>query len=59
MKVESDSRGEIGYVHLQAMGPRDIEQWTREFYPVFDREGLIIDVRHNRGGNIDSWLVGS
>ena len=57
-KVESDSKGQIGYVHLQAMGPRDIEQWTREFYPVFDREGLIIDVRHNRGGNIDSWLLG-
>jgi tricorn protease len=58
LKVESDSQGKIGYVHLQAMGPRDIEQWTREFYPVFDREGLIIDVRHNRGGNIDSWLLG-
>jgi tricorn protease len=58
LKVESDSKGKIGYVHLQAMGPRDIEQWTREFYPVFDREGLVIDVRHNRGGNIDSWLLG-
>ena len=39
------------------MGPNDIEQWTREFYPVFDRQGLIIDVRHNNGGNIDSWLL--
>ena len=47
----------IGYVHLQAMGPNDIEQWAREFYPVFDREGLVLDVRHNRGGNIDSWLL--
>lgn len=56
-KVESESNGRIGYVHLQAMGPNDIEQWTREFYPVFDRQGLIIDVRHNNGGNIDSWLL--
>jgi tricorn protease len=39
------------------MGPADIEQWAREYYPVFDREALIIDVRHNRGGNIDSWLL--
>ena len=31
----------------------------REFYPVFNRDGLIIDVRHNSGGNIDSWLLGS
>ena len=27
------------------------------FYPVFDRKGLIIDVRHNRGGNIDTWIL--
>jgi tricorn protease len=57
LKVESESKGHIGYVHLQAMGSEDIEQWTREFYPVFDRQGLIIDVRHNGGGNIDSWLL--
>jgi tricorn protease len=56
-KVDSESKGRIGYVHLQAMGANDIEQWAREFYPVFDRQGLIVDVRHNRGGNIDSWLL--
>ncbi len=39
------------------MGAQDIEQWAREFYPSFDRDGLIIDVRHNHGGNIDSWLL--
>ena len=57
-KVDADSRGAIGYVHLRAMGPSDIERWAREYYPVFDRQGLIIDVRHNHGGNIDSWLLG-
>ena len=56
--VDSSSDHTIGYVHLQAMGSDDINQWTREFYPVFDRQGLIIDVRHNGGGNIDSWLLG-
>ncbi len=58
LKVESDSAGQIGYVHLRAMGPEDIAQWAREYYPVFNRQGLIIDVRHNHGGNIDSWLLG-
>jgi len=57
LKVEADSQGRIGYVHLRAMGSNDIDQWGREFYPVFDREGLIIDVRHNGGGNIDSWIL--
>jgi tricorn protease len=57
LKVESASQGHIGYVHLQAMGSGDIEHWARDFYPVFDRQGLIIDVRHNNGGSIDSWLL--
>ena len=57
LKVESASKDHIGYVHLRAMGPDDIDEWERDFYPVFDRQGLIIDVRHNRGGNIDSWIL--
>ncbi len=55
--VESKGGGEIGYVHLQAMGSRNLSEWYRQFYPVFDRRGLIIDVRHNRGGNIDSLIL--
>ena len=58
MKVDEASKNAIGYVHLQAMGSGDIDQWARDYFPVFDRQGLIIDVRHNEGGNIDSWLLG-
>jgi tricorn protease len=58
LEVESKTKGRMGYVHLRAMGPNDINQWTEEYYPIFDREGLIIDVRHNNGGNIDSWILG-
>jgi tricorn protease len=56
-RVETTGGGQIGYVHLRAMGAADIAQWTRDFYPVFDRSGLIVDVRHNNGGNIDSWIL--
>ncbi|MCZ6836488.1 MAG: S41 family peptidase, partial [Planctomycetota bacterium] len=56
--VEDQGAGDLGYIHLRAMGSRDINQWAREFYPIFDRKGLIIDVRYNRGGNIDSWILG-
>jgi tricorn protease len=58
LQVESAAAGAIGYVHLRAMGSGDIDQWARDYYPVFNRQGLIIDVRHNHGGNIDSWLLG-
>jgi tricorn protease len=57
LEVEEKTDNSVGYVHLQAMGSRDINQWYREFYPVFDRPGLIIDVRHNRGGNIESFIL--
>ncbi len=58
-RLEADrlSDGKIGYVHLRAIGPNDIAQWAREYYPVFNRQGLIIDVRHNNGGNVDSWIL--
>jgi tricorn protease len=58
LAVDRASGGSIGYVHLRAMGAGDMNQWAEHFYPVHDRQGLIIDVRHNRGGNIDSWLLG-
>ena len=55
--VEMLGEGRIGYVHLRAMDARDIGEWARSFYPVYDREGLIIDARRNNGGNIDSWII--
>lgn len=57
-RVEELGQGNIGYVHIRAMGGANFSEWARGFYPVFTRQGLIIDVRHNRGGNIDSWLIG-
>jgi tricorn protease len=56
-RTEELGKGQIGYVHLRAMGEGNIAEWAREYYPVFQRQGLIIDVRHNQGGNIDSWIL--
>lgn len=57
LETEAKGAGQIGYVHLRAMGSSNIAEWVREFYPVFNRAGLILDVRHNNGGNIDSWIL--
>jgi tricorn protease len=57
LEVEDKGDGKLGYVHLRAMGAGNITEWYREFYPVIDRQGLIVDARHNRGGNIDSWIL--
>ncbi|MCI4668516.1 MAG: S41 family peptidase, partial [Bacteroidia bacterium] len=55
--VEEKSESRIGYIHLRAMSGRNFDEFVKGFYPVHHREGLIIDVRHNNGGNIDSWVL--
>jgi len=57
LEVEEMSDGMIGYVHLRAMGGGNLTEWYRNFYPVFNRPGLIVDVRRNNGGNIDSFIL--
>ena len=57
MYVDKESNNDIGYLHLRAMSTNDINQFYREFYPIFNRKGLIIDVRYNNGGNIDSFIL--
>lgn len=56
-RVDTASKGKIGYLHLRAMTPSDLAGFARDFYANIDREGLIIDVRRNNGGNIDSWII--
>lgn len=57
LEVEKKGNDEIGYLHLRAMGSDDLSQFYREFYPVFNKSGLIVDARYNNGGNIDSFIL--
>ena len=56
-QVEQQGKQQLGYLHLYAMTASDISNFAREFYANVDKPGLIIDVRRNRGGNIDSWVI--
>ncbi len=55
--VEEATEGRVGYLHLRAMGAGDMGDFVREFFANLDRDALIVDVRRNRGGNIDSWVI--
>lgn len=51
------SDGQIGYINLRAMGSDDVASFARDWFPQLSKPGLIIDVRNNNGGNIDSIVV--
>ncbi|MBC7665087.1 MAG: PD40 domain-containing protein [Caulobacter sp.] len=51
------SRDRGAHLHLDAMGGGDLSEFVREFYAACTAEGLIIDVRDNDGGSIDSILI--
>lgn len=57
LATEKATTSEVGYIHLRAMTTEDMNDFVKQFYPVFNRGGLILDVRHNGGGNIDSWVL--
>jgi tricorn protease len=56
-RVADMGKGEIGYLHLRAMGGGDVASFTRDFGEHLDKDGLIIDVRGNNGGNVDSFII--
>lgn len=44
-----------GYLHVRSMaGAPAMDSFVRGFFPDYDKQALIVDVRNNRGGNIDS-----
>lgn len=57
LAAEQLSDGEIGYLKLRAMGGGDVASFARDYFAQLDKPGLIIDVRNNSGGNIDSILI--
>ena len=56
-RTEQQGQGKLGYVHLQGLFTKGFEQWVQQFYPIHHRGGLILDLRYNSGGNIDSWII--
>lgn len=58
LEIEEKGEGEIGYFHMRAMSASNYAEFVKGYYPVFNRKGLVIDMRQNYGGSIDSWILG-
>ncbi len=55
--VKKASGGKIGYIYISDMEDVGMKQFVRQFYPQIDKQGLILDVRWNGGGEIDQILL--
>jgi tricorn protease len=56
-KVSQATNGRVGYLHVPDMGANGIREFIKWYYPQLRKEGLIVDVRANGGGNVSRMLI--
>ncbi|WBM75312.1 S41 family peptidase [Saprospira grandis] len=56
--TEKYSQGELGYIHIKAMGWSSFERFEQELMAAGDgKKGIVIDVRYNGGGWTTDYLM--
>lgn len=55
--VSKMSNDEIGYIHIPDMGGPGLIAFFRDWYPQLRKKALVVDVRHNGGGNVSQLLL--
>ncbi|HEY7310070.1 MAG TPA: S41 family peptidase [Gemmataceae bacterium] len=57
-RVDRASKGSLGYLHITAMDASSFSKFEEQLYAVgAGRDGLVIDVRENGGGNTTDHLL--
>lgn len=56
-RVTEATDGRVGYLHIPDMGSNGIREFIKWFYPQIRKEGLVVDVRGNGGGNVSQMLI--
>ncbi|MDR2862592.1 MAG: PDZ domain-containing protein [Puniceicoccales bacterium] len=56
-RVAKATNGRAGYLHIPNMGGSGAYEFLKWYYPQLRKEGLVIDVRTNGGGNISQWII--
>ena len=55
--VEKETDGKIAYVHIRSMNRSSLKRFENEVSQLWNKDGIIIDIRYNGGGNIDEPLL--
>jgi tricorn protease len=55
--VAEKTGGRVGYLHIPDMGGDGAYEFVKWYYPQLRKEGLVVDVRANGGGNISQWII--
>lgn len=56
-RVTEMTGGRVGYLHIPNMGADGIAEFIKWYYPQIRKEGLVIDVRGNGGGNVSAMII--
>ena len=56
-KVAELTDGRVGYLHVPDMGAAGIQEFIKWYYGQIRKEGIVIDVRGNGGGNVSAMLI--
>jgi tricorn protease len=56
-RVSKATDDRIGYVHIPNMEAEGLNEFVKLFYPQTHKEGLIVDVRGNGGGNVSPQII--
>lgn len=56
-RVDQMTNGRVGYIHIPDMGAAGIREFIKWYYPQINKEGLVVDVRANGGGNVSRMII--
>ena len=55
--VEMETNGQIAYVHIRSMNQSSLRRFEDEINQFWNKDGIVVDIRYNGGGNTDQQLL--